>query len=213
MRTINLFEQKNIGRVKEKNNRGSTAYHIFDNECQYLFQVNNVHFRMNNITFDLPINYSGERKDLEQVMNMMISTRGTIINMSDYYRDGARLGFEDPKVAAEIYKRILTHLDAHLQAMRSDRMYQAPDDDTLRELAEFATVINYKAREAEPDIDSNEMKSSFLERVGQTRAFISFDKVDTPVPGMTIDPSIINQPKSLDKMDAIERYLAIINGR
>lgn len=204
MRSINLFEQKNVKKAIHDPNKGSTAYYLFSKKCQYSFMVNNVHFKMNNGTSGMPIAYSGNRRDIEAIQNQMIAVQGTIIEMSDYYTDGAHLAITDSKVALEVYNRILAHMDAHFVAMRTDRMYEAPKDDTLRELAEFATAINYKAREADPNVDSDRFQSGFLDRVKSQRAFITFDKEE-----VTLEKKAA-VPKALSKMDSIERYLAMM---
>lgn len=204
MKTINLYEQKNIKVAPKSRNRNTTAYKLFDPACQHRFRVNNVHFRMANKTHDLPIGTSGTKGDLEQVMISMIPTRGTIIEMSDYYRDGAQLGFDDPKIAGIVYKDILTHLDAHLNAMRTDRLYVVPTDDTLIELAEFATAIHAKAIESDPRLDDALFSSSFIDKLSNSRAFISFDKEEI------VAETVKKAPKSMDRMNSIEQYLAMI---
>lgn len=205
MRPITIFKQKNINPAPKPRNKASTAYRLFDIACQHRFKVNNVHFRMANKTHDLPMGTSGEKKDLEQLLVSLIPTRGTIIQMSDYYRDGAQLGFDDPKVASTVYKDILAHLDAHLHAMRTDRLYEVPPDDTLTELAMFATAIYDKACEADPKLQGEVFTSSFIDRLTSSRAFITVNK--SPAKEVTTPK---RPPKSMERMDAIEQYLAMI---
>lgn len=208
MRAMTHADVKNIKPKKSNAFRGSTAFYIFDKENQYPFLIDRVHFKMNNGTHAFPEYFGSSARGVRSydMSKDLIPTYGTIIQMSDFYHDGAVISIRDKKVAADIYKRILAHMDAHLNAMRSDIHYIAPKDDVLVEIAEFATAIRYKALELDPDIDETTNKSQFLISGMAARAFIS----ETIIEKKEVTEIVKQPPKSVKMMDAIERYLDMV---
>lgn len=206
MRTKSIFETSGNVRKAPRRFSKSTAVEIFDKEYVYPYEVDQVHFKMANGTYKLPMAVSGTSKDHRQQQIALIPTLGTIISMSDYYRDGAVISIKSGEVAKTVYKTILRHMEAHLNAMQTDFHYIAPTDDTLRELAEFATAIHYKALEADANIDKSGQPSSFFDLISTARPYIVIDK-DTAKTS-----AALAVPKSITKMDAIERYLESMGG-
>lgn len=202
MKTSSIFDDVDIKRRSPRRFTASTAVEIFDRDFIYPFEVDQVHFKMNNGTHKLPMPVSGSARDQQQQFIALIPTMGTIINMSDYYRDGATISIKDPEVARKVYKTILRHMEAHLNAMQNNRSYVPPQDNTLRELADFATAIYYKAVQGDDDLDNEKTPSSFFAKVAASRPYLSFSK-DTVADKPT---DVI--PKSITRMDAIERYLS-----
>lgn len=187
--------------LKAKNEfSGSTAWKIFDRENQYPFKVNQAHFRVVTGRHNVPL-YGSSMKEQRYQENLLIDTRGTIIDMSDYFKNGATLSITSGQVAKEVYQAILRHLEAHLTALQTNIHYEPPEDDTLKELAEFATAIHYKALEVDPNVDQSQTASAGLSRLMSSRAFISLD-----ISQSSVKPEVA-VPKSVTKMDAIERFL------
>lgn len=202
MKAICLFDQKDIKPSTARQSSGSTAYYIFDRANLHPFMVDLVHLRMKTGASEVPIVYNGSRRGLQQTLDQLVPVSGTIIDMSDYYRDGASLKIENPSVARTVYGHILRHLSAHLNAMRTDPAYELPEDNTLEELAEFGSAIypwTVDGKDKLPPVDN------YITRLQNARPFISFDKpVVQPVNDPTTEvPSVIKQ------MDAIQQYIAM----
>lgn len=206
MRAYNIYDDKRILHKEKNPYEGSTAWHIFDKDNIYPFRVDRINFKMKNGTHNFSMVHEGNNKDLHQLNISLVPVMGTIIEMSDYYNDGACISIDDPEVALTVYKRILKHLEAHLRAMQTDIYYQPPNDDTLKELSEFATAIRFKAMEADPNIDNPDYKFERVNSLRGARSFIGMEK-------KTISVEVNKTPpKSIEHMDAIEKYLAILEG-
>lgn len=206
MKSFNIYDDKNIKYHKRNRLKGTTAYYIFDQDEKYNFKVDRVHFKMKGGTWQSGIVHDGSKRDLYQVQIALVSTAGPIIDISDYYSDGATISIEDPKTALRIYKRILDHLDAHMYAMRTNIHYEAPQDNVLKELSEFATAIRYKALEEDPLLDQPDRDFEQVNSLRESRAFIGISRAT-----VNIDPGKV-PVKSIEKMDSIERYLAMLEG-
>lgn len=207
MKTASIFNDASVKRKKLRKGKVTTAMEIFDRDFLHPFEVDQIHFKMNNGTYKLPMPVSGNMKDQQQQMLSLIPTMGTIINMSDYYREGAVISIRDSNVALTVYQTILRHLGGHLHAMQTNRSYIPPQDNTLRELSEFATAIHYKASQSNIDLDNPSKPSSFFANVAASRPYINFSKTSAPV--VKADAPL---PKSITQMDAIERYLSTYGG-
>lgn len=199
MRATVLFNSPNL-RPKKVNR--STAYYIFDKESLFTFSVDAVSFRARNKRLHLPVVSPGGIDDLNRIATEMLHTAGTIWDMVLYFNDGAQLALDSPEDAKTIYRRILNHLDAHLNAMRTDITYTPPNADDFRALAEFATTIRYQAVQADAKIDEVEESGFFAALPARP----TFSKDDYS--GVESDQPKV--PKSVEKMDAIERYLETI---
>lgn len=206
MKAFNIYNDKNIKHHNRSRLRGTTAYYIFDQDEKYQFKVDRVHFKMKSGTYQAGIVHSGSMKELRQVQIALVPTAGPIIDISDYYADGATISIEDPKVAIRIYKRILDHLDAHMHSMQTNIHYEPPQDNVLKELSEFATAIRYKALEEDPLLDQLNREFEQVNSLRESRAFIGMSRTT-----INIDPAKV-PVKSIEKMDSIERYLAMLEG-
>lgn len=189
--------------------KNSTAYHLFSKDHQYPFRVDRVHFKMRNGVHEVPEYYGvvggGNRWNHGvDLSNDLIPVFDTIAAMSDYYHDGATIALDSPKSAATIYIKILRHLQAHISAMRENFNYHAPKDGFLKEVSEFATSIRHIATIHDPEIDDVKSKSKLMMSSLLNRDFIPLttNKVS--------QEKVKKTPKSIEAMDAIERYLDMI---
>lgn len=214
MRAVNRNTLKNVGKSIPNEFKGSTAYQIFHKDNQYPFLVDRIHFKMNNKSHEFPEYFGSNNRQTRSydMSNDLIPTYGTIIQMSDYFHDGAVISIRDGKVAAKVYNTILKHMNAHLHEMRSNIHYVAPEDDVLRQISEFATAIRYKAMEYDKDIDDAHNRSAFVDSLRGTRAFINPTEISKRTLVEVKEEQIKNPPKSMQAMDAIERYLDMIGG-
>lgn len=182
--------------------RNSTAWYLFDKENRYLFKVDNLHFRAKNRRMNDPLVSNGSDYDMMRIGNEMIHTAGTIMEMVDYFIDGANIQFHDYKVPEDIYQRIGNHLEAHLEAMRTDIGYRPPAPDDFRHLAEFALAIRTLGENVNKQIDADQ------DEVRVRKMF--------PVRARFSDPDEVEEvknpvPRPIQQMDAIERFIDMIN--
>jgi hypothetical protein len=181
----------------------TTAYYLFDEDYQVLFNLDHVSFRARNKSLNVSIVSDGSEQDLTRLTSEMIPTGGTIMEIVDLFAEGARIGFSDRKIAADVYQRIVNHLEYHLRAMRTEITYVAPPAEDFKNMSEFATVIRPWAKDYNDDIDqlvvSSQMLNALPVRPSFSYALAKTDEKaeDTPA----------EVPKSISRMDAIERYL------
>ncbi len=200
MRTKSLFSDSACKPILTSGvSKEDTAYWIFDKAALYQYSVNNTHFRMVNGQGDLPIPYSGNRYDLERVLDEQITTIGRIIDMVNYFMDGASLGLS-PKVSCEVYKRIGDHLGRHSELMRSSLTYMMPNPEDFRNMAEFALSIRGKALLENPELDTKAFNLGIFAGNGSPIILTKAERTAAVVRDEVI-------PKPLAMMDAIERYL------
>lgn len=180
-----------------------TAYYIFEKDWKYPYQVDFVHFRAKSGSSNLPV-VTGSTNDLDRIAADMIHTSTRIWDIVEHFFEGANLSIK-PAVAAQIYQRILDHFDAHLKAMRTDITYVAPDVEDFRMMSEFATAIRGYAVDHNPGIDEAPQNDSLAMLMARRPVFsmqtVAEDKSNEPI-----------APKSVRKMDAIERYMETLNG-
>ena len=182
----------------------STAYFLFDKDYQVLFNLDHVSFRARNKTLNISIVSDGSDDDMTRLTGEMIPTGGTIMEIVDLFADGASISFATHKVAADVYKRIVDHLEFHLAEMRTNITYVAPDPEDFKNMSEFATVIRPWAKEFNKDIDSMVVSSS-MHSAMPVRPSFSFGLNQGHQEEGTAPPEAT--PKSVTRMDAIERYL------
>jgi hypothetical protein len=181
----------------------STAYYLFDKDYQVLFNLDHASFRARNKTLNISIVSDGSEDDMTRLTGEMIPTGGTIMEIVDLFGDGASISFNSNAIAADVYKRIVDHLEFHLREMRTDVMYIPPPVEDLQTMSEFATVIRPWAKEHNTDIDhtvvSSEMRSALPVRPSFSYALLKTEEAAEDKPAEV--------PKSLSRMDTIERYL------
>jgi len=182
----------------------TTAYYLFDKDYQVLFNVDHASFRARNKTLNVSIVSDGTDEDLTRLSGEMIPTGGTIMEIVDMFADGASISFSSNKIAADIYQRIVNHLEFHLREMRTNITYTAPPAEDFKIMSEFATVIRPWAKDFNTDIDdmvvSSEMRSALPVRPSFSYSLSKTAEEE----GVVVTEAT---PKSVTRMDAIERYL------
>lgn len=191
-------------RASEPNVPKTTAYYIFDKNEKHLYAVDAAHFRAMSGRMGESIIGATSAMEVEAAAAEMISTGGTIWNIITQFIEGATITFPEPKVASRIYKHILKHLEAHLQEMRSNLSYDAPELEDFQQMAEFATAIRVYAMQHDPELD----KSASAGSLGGFMAGRPVFRAAVP----TAAPSKPVIPKSVRTLDAIERFMEICNG-
>lgn len=182
------------------------AYWIFDRDpdAHHLYEVDAAHFRAKAGTLNHPVVSNGSAYDMERIAGEMIATRGSIIDIVDHYMDGARIKFQFKATAVNVYKRIVTFLQAHLEAMRTDITYSPPPVELFQQLGEFATSIRPWAL----DVDAT------LDGVKPHEGFGGFNTRPTfSVPEHVVKAAEPVVPKSVKAVDQITKYLEVLGGR
>lgn len=182
----------------------TTAYYIFDRAEKHMYQLDAAHFRAMNGRMGDSIIGATSALDVEAAAAEMISTGGTIWDIVTQYIEGGSITFQEPAVAVKIYKRILKHLEAHLQEMRTNISYDAPELDDFRQLAEFATAIRPYAMMNDPELDKTASSNALGGFMGNRPVFRAADPVSAPKKAAI--------PKSVRTLDAIERFMEMCNG-
>lgn len=198
MRATPIQNTPGFSLKKQQKYPKTTAYYLFNEECRHTYSIDYAHFKARNGRLGEPV-VSSSAADMERIANSMITTEGTIIDIVDAFVDGARLSFPNPRTPYDIYKRILDHLDFHLNEMRTNITYQPPPVDDLRNMSEFATLIRPFAQDVEPNLDQAIPGLDMQSRLPVRPTFTIHDLVTKKQ-----EPQV---PKTVKKMDAIERYL------
>lgn len=184
-----------------------TAYFIFDKNEVHLFSVDAAHFRAMNNRMSDPVIGAMNEDDINMAAREMISTGGTIWQITQQFIEGADISFQNPAIPAKIYKRILNHLDRHLNEMRTNLRYSAPDMEDFRNLAEFATAIRTVAIMHDPELDTGVRENAMSNFLNTRPVFRLADKHQA-----NKAPEQPKAPKSVRTMDAIERMMELTNG-
>lgn len=136
-------------RVKTINQSNNTAFWIFDPAAKVPFRVNSPHFKARTGGMADPVmGLSKARYD--DLGSQMVYLQDTVMSMVDYFMEGASLEI-DPKTLTMVYDRIYNHIQAHLNAMQSNKSYDIGDTfSVFEDLVDFAssifnTVDNYKS--------------------------------------------------------------------
>ena len=206
MKPYSLFSRPEFKR-KEAVHK-DTAYWIFDydQDAALMFQVNKTHFMMRNNQQNFPIPVGpGARPEHETIAEMM-PTRGRVMDMVDYYIDGAQL-YMTPKVAAEAYKRIVNHMEAHVRASTSSKFYVAPDPEDFRQMADFALAIHAWAKSENPHLDGQHADGYQIAGNWTRPTMISRNN-----PGMEANASSGKRivPRPMRQRDMLEKYFELI---
>lgn len=191
--------------------RKTTAYYLFNEDAAVMFSVDYSSFKARNKMFGLPVVTDGSYEDMQRLTHEMISTSGTVMQIIDLFAEGASIGFAKPEIAADVYRRIVNHLEFHLNAMRTDIRYIAPAAEDFQNMSEFATVIRPWAKDHVKDIDSLVI-SSTMRSLMPVRPSFSFglQQIEEAQEGM----EEVEVPKSVSRMDSIQRQLELLeNGR
>lgn len=167
-----------------------TAWHIFHKDAVHVYEIDYAHFKAMNGTMNQPIVGRYNEAEMGELTRQSVPTAGCIWTLVTQYIDGATIRFPSHKTAALIYKAIANHIDAHLVAMRTDKMYESPNADDFRYMTEFAVAIRPQAMLDSPDIDNkavNHLSRGMLPtRASFSRVTVEEDKVKKPdVPKVT----------------------------
>ena len=156
----------------------------------------------------------GSYEDMNRIQEQQIATNGTVIEMIDLFDEGAVITFYDPKNAEIAYKRIMNHMKAHQQAMRTDLMYEAPDVEEFRRFAAFAMAIRHIALKSSPNLDAERRPKALHRHMQQVVRFS--DALERAKSGGKTSEEEKDKfeelPEPVKKLDAIERYLELVNG-
>ncbi len=107
--------------------RNDTAYYIFDKKESLRYRTELSHVRSKYDMMDDPI-YAQNKEDYMSSTRSIIEVYGPIIDMVDYYMEGATVIIADTTTAVTVYERIEAHLDAHTTAILKDKLYNIKDD-------------------------------------------------------------------------------------
>lgn len=203
MRTTTI--QAKGHRFRDRTIPRDTSDFIFTRAELHEYEIDNAHFKMKNGMANMPsVVITGDESELNWIAGQMIATADCIWDIVVQFINGATIRFPRKETAAKIYKRITAHMDAHLNAMRTNKMYDPPDPEDFRKLAEFALVCRGIAVDVDADIDEYYRKNNMMRNM-PVRAQFSYRDV----------PEVKKQqlvPKSVLKMDHIERYLEEYHG-
>lgn len=199
MRPRNIFANGEFKRRSGQFESVSTATLIFDHLYSVEFKVNFSHLRMSNRMDDAPVVHSG-RDDYERIVDDLVSTRGTVMQIVDYYIAGATVQLT-PEVAEMCYTRIENHIGAHIRAMQSSKHYQMPNIEDFRQMTDFAMGIRELAMVANPQLDSHTLKMNIA------KAFTR----PTFVRRSERKRDVNEVPKPIKSMDFIERFNEMYN--
>lgn len=183
-----------------------TSFLIFNKQCLHLYEIDYSHFKAMNGILNQPIVGRYSEREMDNLTREMVPTASCIWDMVKQFLDGAHIRIPCPKTAALIYKTIAAHVEAHLTAMRTIKMYEAPDPEDFRALTEFAVGIRLNAMRSDDDIDGKRAQGINRQQL-PVRASFSRQTVQEDAEKK---PDI---PRVMQKMDCIDRYLESINGR
>ena len=193
---------------KKKPKVKSTAYYLFDEDAKVMFLLDHVSFKARGGRLHVGIMSDGSQDDISRLVSEMILTDGTIMNIVDLFAEGASIAFQTRKEAADVYQRIVNHLEFHLQEMRTNITYVPPPIEDFQNMSEFATIIRPWAKDYNTDIDSvftmGEMRRALPVRPSFSYALNKTEEAQSERP--------LEIPKSVTKMDSIEKMLEKMNG-
>lgn len=125
----------------KRTTRKDSAYFIFDKKESLRFRTNLSHVRMKHGATDDPI-YAKTRDDYMATSTVLLDVYGPVIDMVDYFMEGAVVVIPDTAVAVKVYERIDNHLDAHISAMIKYKMYNVKEDfESFTYMTEFALSL------------------------------------------------------------------------
>lgn len=189
--------------LPRNNFKKDTSDYIFDKNEVHNFAVDTAHFRAKN--HSLHRSTVTTDPDAEAwIAESLVPTYGRIWDIIEYYFEGAVIHFQDKRTAETIYKRILDHFDAHLVAMRTDKMYDAPDVEDFRMMSEFATSIRSLVIDINPNIDVKVQHGGMNKFLPSRPTFSRTVEVK--------EQAEKDIPKSMVKMDIIERFMEMRYG-
>lgn len=191
--------------------RKTTAYYLFNEDAAVMFNIDYSSFKARNKMFGAPVVTDGSYEDMQRLTHEMISTSGTVMQIIDLFADGATIGFAKPEIAADVYRRIVNHLEFHLLSMKTDIRYIPPAPEDFQNMSEFATVIRPWAKDHVKDIDALVISSTMRSLMPVRPSFSAgLQRVEEALEEM----DEVEVPKSVSRMDSIQRQLELLeNGR
>lgn len=151
----------------------------------------------------------GTPQAIDRLNESYVSTAATVIEMVEMFDQGSSMKFPDPNVAKIIYERITKHLTAHYREMQTNKMYEIPDVEVFRRMCAFALAVRPIAADFDAGIDTP-ARHSAIRRGMQARPRFSDWSKETEENAPRHKE--IEVPKAQTKLDAIERFLAVIDG-
>lgn len=196
-----------IVRAKAQPARNDTAYLIFDKGASLLYSTNFSHIRMKNGMADDPI-YAETESSYVQATKSLMDLYGPIIDMVDYFMEGATIQIKNTLDVVTIYERIENHLDAHIQAMVRIKLYSTNDSfETFSHLTEFALSLYPRVRQYRLD-NKVELDGPSVKRLVSARpTFMSMKGKDTHLEERGSEPKQEKQeiPSVITKYNSLER--------
>ncbi len=196
---------------KKKPKVKSTAYYLFDEDAKVMFLLDHVSFKARAKRLHVGIMSDGSHDDMTRIMSEMILTDGTVMSIVDLFAEGAGIAFRTRAEAAEVYSRIVKHLEWHLAQMRTNITYVPPPVEDFQNMSEFATIIRPWAKDHNSDIDEvftrGEMHRMLPVRPSFSYALNQTERQEAPAAERPTEV-----PKSISKMDQIEKMLERMNG-
>lgn len=186
----------------------STAYYLFDQDAKILFLLDHVSFKARAKRLHVGIMSDGSPDDMSRIMSEMILTDGTVMDVVDLFAEGASVAFQSRKDAADVYQRIVNHLEWHLNQMRTNIVYMPPPIEDFQNMSEFATIIRPWAKDHNSDIDDIFTRGE-MHRMLPVRASFSYGLTKGQEEAQERPMEV---PKSVSKMDQIEKMLERMNG-
>lgn len=197
-----------VGKKKPKHK--STAYYLFDEDAKVMFLLDHVSFKARGGRLNVGVMSDGSHDDMTRLMSEMILTDGTVMNIVDLFVEGAAISFQTRAVAADVYQRIVNHLEWHLGQMRTNISYVAPPVEDFQNMSEFATTIRPWAKDHNADIDDRFTRGE-MHRLLPVRPSFSY-AMQQQQAAQAPEERPVEVPKSVSKMDQIEKMLEKING-
>lgn len=188
----------------------TTWYYMSNKLEQLLFGLSHPHFVARAGRMHTSIVSDGTVEDMNRINEQQIPTSGTVLEMIELFVEGATISFPEPKIAKIAYDRILAHLDIHIKAAQQDKMYEAPDPELFQYMTEFAMMIRGIAKIADPDLDNpNAKKSIRRAHMALPRFSDSLRRMEEESREEEVKDEEV--PAPLRKLDAVERYMRLIN--
>ncbi len=138
---------------------------------KFSFSIPALHFYSAEYQKEFGVTSSGDKGIDRMMMDSMVGSRDTILEMAKLYDKDVTIRLDDPKDSVRIYEIVKEHLDNWNRAAQTEHNLGDIPMDELRMLDEFAGSIQTLARRYKPDVGQ---KSKFFERTRNMGA--AFDR-------------------------------------
>lgn len=137
----------------------TTEYKL--NNYKFSFSIPALHFYSAEYQKEFGVTSSGDKGIDRMMMNSMVGTRDTIMEMARLYDKDVTIQLDDPKDAVKIYEIVKEHLNNWNHAAKTEHNLGDIPMNDLRILDEYAMSIQAIARRYKPDAGQG---SKFFER-------------------------------------------------